>query len=231
MPRGAMGKQANPTDKAKDFKGAIKRLFSELKSLKILILISFILAVFGAGISIVAPNILSKLTDEINKGLYGYMDIEAIKKIALILSIMYLVSTVFEYIQSFAMTDVSNKFAKSLRSQISTKINNLPLRYFDLHTKGDILSRVTNDVDLIAQSMNQSLASLVISITLFLGSIVMMFYTNWIMALTAIFASIIGFVVMFIILRKITKIFYCTTNRAWKIKWTYRRSFFRSKCG
>ena len=125
---------------------------------------------------------------------------------------MYLVSTVFEYIQSFAMTDVSNKFAKILRRRISIKINDLPLRYFDLHTKGDILSRITNDVDLIAQSMNQSLASLVISLTLFLGSAIMMFYTNWIMALTAIFASVIGFVVMFIILRKISKIFYCKTN-------------------
>ena len=230
MPRGPMGKGANPTDKAKDFKGAMKRLFSELKIFKVLISISFILAIFGAGISIVSPNILSKLTDEINKGLYGVMDMEAIKKIAIILSIMYLLSTIFEYIQSFAMTDVSNKFAKNLRSRISKKINNLPLRYFDLHTKGDILSRVTNDVDLIAQSMNQSLASLVISITLFLGSAAMMFYTNWIMALTAIFASIIGFVIMFIILREISKILYCKTNRARKIKWPYRGSIFWFKC-
>ena len=230
MPRGPMGKGANSTDKAKDFKGAMKRLFSELKIFKGLISISFILAILGAGISIVSPNILSKLTDEINKGLYGVMDMEAIKKIAITLSIMYLLSTVFEYIQSFAMPDVSNKFAKSLRSRISMKINNLPLRYFDLHTKGDILSRVTNDVDLIAQSMNQSLASLVISITLFLGSAAMMFYTNWIMALTAIFASIIGFVIMFIILREISKILYCKTNRARKIKWAYRGSIFWFKC-
>ena len=217
MPREPMGKGANPTDKAKDFKGAMKRLFSELKIFKVLISISFILAILGAGISIVSPNILSKLTDEINKGLYGVMDMEAIKKIAIILSIMYLLSTIFEYIQSFAMTDVSNKFAKNLRSRISLKINNLPLRYFDLHTKGDILSRVTNDVDLIAQSMNQSLASLVISITLFLGSAAMMFYTNWIMAITGIVSSLIGFAFMGLILSKSQKYFIARQTELGKL--------------
>ena len=167
MPRGSMGKEMQQTQKAKNFKEAIKRLFSELKVFKLLIIISFILAILGAGLSIFSPNVLSKLTDEISKGLYGNMDMISIKKIAFVLSIMYLLSTLFEFIQSFLMTDVSNKFAKILRRRISIKINNLPLRYFDLHTKGDILSRITNDVDLIAQSMNQSLASLVISLTLF----------------------------------------------------------------
>lgn len=212
MPRGSMGKEMQQTQKAKNFKEAIKRLFSELKVFKLLIIISFILAILGAGLSIFSPNVLSKLTDEISKGLYGNMDMISIKKIAFVLSIMYLLSTLFEFIQSFLMTDVSNKFAKILRRRISIKINNLPLRYFDLHTKGDILSRITNDVDLIAQSMNQSLASLVISLTLFLGSAIMMIYTNWIMALTAILASIIGFVVMFVILRKISKILHRKTN-------------------
>ena len=212
MPRGSMGKEMQQTQKAKNFKEAIKRLFSELKVFKLLIIISFILAILGAGLSIFSPNVLSKLTDEISKGLYGNMDMISIKKIAFVLSIIYLLSTLFEFIQSFLMTDVSNKFAKILRRRISIKINNLPLRYFDLHTKGDILSRITNDVDLIAQSMNQSLASLVISLTLFLGSAIMMIYTNWIMALTAILASIIGFVVMFVILRKISKILHRKTN-------------------
>ena len=93
-----------------------------------------------------------------------------------------------------SMTIVANKFAKSLRSRISTKINKLPLKYFDRHQTGDILSRVTNDVDTIAQSMNQSLATLVSSVTLFLGTIIMMFVTNWILAITAIVASLIGFI-------------------------------------
>ena len=105
------------------------------------------------------------------------------------------------------MANVSNKFAKDLRSRISNKINKLPLKYFDKHQSGDILSRVTNDVDTISQTMNQSLATLVSSLTLFLGTIIMMFYTNWILAITAIVASLIGFAGMAFILKNSQKYF------------------------
>lgn len=105
------------------------------------------------------------------------------------------------------MATVANRFAQSLRTQISHKINKLPLRYYDTHSYGDILSRVTNDVDTIATSLNQSLGTLVGAITLFIGSIIMMFYTNWILALTGILSSLIGFVFMFIILGKSQKYF------------------------
>ncbi len=207
MPRMGPRRGQNPGEKAKDFKGAMKRLFSELKPFKILIILALILAIAGAVLSIIAPNQLSKLTDEIAKGLMVEMDMGAIKKIALILATFYISSALFTFIQSILMTDVANKFAKSLRTRISKKINKLPLRYYDLNSTGDILSRVTNDIDTIAQSMNQSLATLVSSITLFLGTIIMMFYTNWIMALTAIFSSMIGFVFMFLILGKSQKYF------------------------
>ena len=208
MPRGGpMGRGGDPTDKAKDFKGAMKRLFSELKPFKILIFIAIVLAILGSIMSIIAPNKLSNLTDEISKGLMGTMDMVAVKKLALTLASLYIASALFTFIQSIAMTDVANKFAKSLRSRISHKINKLPLRYYDKHLIGDILSRVTNDIDTIAQSMNQSLATLVSSTVLFLGTIVMMFYTNWIMALTAIGASLIGFIFMFGILGKSQKYF------------------------
>ena len=194
-------------EKAKNFKSAIKRLFSELKNFRILIYIALILATFGAFLSIIAPNRLSELTDKIQEGLFGEMDIEAIKRIMIFILGLYITSALFTFIQGILMTDVSNKFAKELRTRISEKINKLPLRYFDLHKTGDILSRVTNDVDTIAQSMNQSLGTLVTSITLFIGSIIMMFVTNWIMALTAIFSSLIGFVFMFLILGKSQKYF------------------------
>ena len=208
MPRGGpMGRGGDPTDKAKDFKGAMKRLFSELKPFKILIFIAIVLAILGSIMSIIAPNKLSDLTDEISKGLMGTMDMVAVKKLALTLASLYIACALFTFIQSIAMTDVANKFAKSLRSRISHKINKLPLRYYDKHLIGDILSRVTNDIDTIAQSMNQSLATLVSSTVLFLGTIVMMFYTNWIMALTAIGASLIGFIFMFGILGKSQKYF------------------------
>lgn len=194
-------------EKAKDFKSAIKRLFKELGNFKILIVISLVLATLSSVLSIFAPNKLSDLTNEIQKGLMMEMNIESVKSIALFLAILYLCSALFNYIQSICMTSVANNFARKLRRRISQKINKLPLKYFDKHQAGDTLSRVTNDVDTIAQSMNQSLGSLVSSITLFFGTVIMMFYTNWIMAFTAIFASLIGFLGMIFILKNSQKYF------------------------
>lgn len=136
-----------------------------------------------------------------------YMDMDAIKKIALFLLTLYLISALFNYIESILMTNVSNGFAKELRGKISHKINLLPLKYFDAHQSGDILSRVTNDVDSIAQSLNMSLSPLVSALTLFIGTIIMMFVTNWILALTAILSSLLGFVFMFRVLSKSQKYF------------------------
>ena len=201
------GPKMGTGEKAKDFKSAIKRLFSELKGQKTLIIIALTLAILSAVLSILAPNKLSDLTDEISKGLMFDMNMEAIKGIALLLAGMYLASAIFNYIQSLCMTDVANKFARSLRSRISIKINKLPLKYFDRHQAGDTLSRVTNDIDTIAQSMNHSLGSLASSITLFVGTIIMMFVTNWIMALTAILSSLLGFIGMFSILKNSQKYF------------------------
>ena len=164
-----------------------------------------------------APNRLSDLTDEISKGLLMNMDMDAIKNISFVLIAMYLSSALCNYIQSVSMTIVANKFAKGLRSRISEKINKLPLRYFDKHQAGDTLSRVTNDVDTIAQSMNQSLSSLVSNITLFFGTIVMMFYTNWIMALTAIGASLIGFLGMGAVLKNSQKYFIARQTELGKL--------------
>ncbi len=136
-----------------------------------------------------------------------YMNMDEIKKIALFLLTLYIISALFNYIESILMTNVSNWFAKDLRGKISKKINRLPLKYFDKHQSGDILSRVTNDVDSIAQSMNMSLSSLVSAITLFGGTIIMMFVTNWILALTAILSSLLGFIFMFLVLGKSQKYF------------------------
>ena len=156
-------------------------------------------------------NELYKKIDEMPQSIQNVvkpvMNMDAIKKLVIFLVGLYVCSALFTFIQAICMTDVANKFAKSLRSRISVKINKLPLKYFDRNSTGDILSRVTNDVDTIAQSMNQSLAMLVSSVTLFVGSLIMMFYTNWILALTAILASLIGFAGMFAILKKSQKYF------------------------
>lgn len=135
------------------------------------------------------------------------MDLTGIRNLAIFLLVLYLCSAIFNFFQSYIMATVSNRFAQNLRTKISHKINLLPLKYFDSHETGDILSRVTNDVDTIGTSMSQSLGNLVGAITLFLGSIIMMFTTNWLMALTAILSSLIGFILMFIILGKSQKYF------------------------
>ena len=149
--------------------------------------------------------------DKLPKSIYNLIkpsiDLNKVKSIGLLLVCLFLTSAIFSYIQGFLLCTVSNNYAKTLRTNISAKINRLPLRYFDNHEMGDVLSRVTNDVDSIAMNMNQSIGSLVTSITLFIGSIIMMFYTNWIMAVTAIVSSLLGFLLMFIILNKSQKYF------------------------
>ena len=150
---------------------------------------------------------IDKMPDSIKEVIKPFMDIDKIKSITLFLGALFVCSAIFTYIESILMTSVANNFARSLRGKISKKINLLPLSYFDNHATGDILSRVTNDVDTIAQTMNQSLATLVSAITLFVGTIIMMFYTNFIMAITAILSSLFGFMFMFAILSKSQKYF------------------------
>ena len=266
------GRRTN--EKAKDFKGSMKRLINELSSFKLLVIISLVLASLGSILSICTPNILSNLTDTIKEGLtpnkkniellstkilgninndiledividgitinledqtkflslikdnsnelyskYNEfpesikniiepnMNLNKIRNIALFILILHLISAIFNYIESISMTIVSNNFARKLRNDISNKINRLPLKYFDKSTTGDILSRVTNDVDTMAQSMDNSLSTLVSALTLFVGTIIMMFVTNYIMAITAIISSLIGFIFMGKILSKSQKYF------------------------
>ena len=150
---------------------------------------------------------IDTMPENVKKVIEPKMNLDTIKKLTMFLVALYVISALFTYIESICMTDVANNFARDLRSRISKKINKLPLKYFDKHSKGDILSRVTNDVDTIAQSMNQSLATLVSSVTLFIGSMIMMFYTNWILAFTAVLSSLVGFIGMGFILKKSQKYF------------------------
>lgn len=152
-------------------------------------------------------KIVETLPNSIQKLVNPKMNVEKITKMATILLIIYVISATFSYLEGIFMVKVANNYARRLRNKISLKINKLPLKFFDHNLSGDILSRVTNDVDTIAQSLNQSLSTLVSSITLFLGSIIMMFVTNYILAITAIVSSLIGFILMFIILNKSQKYF------------------------
>ena len=150
---------------------------------------------------------MDELPDEVYEVIKPKMNMDRIKTISILLGILVIGVALLNYVQSIILTIVSNKYARRLRSKISSKINKLPLKYFDTHETGDILSRVTNDIDTITFQLNNSLATLVNSVTQFVGSIIMMFITNWIMAIAAIVSSLLGFMIMGLILKTSQKYF------------------------
>lgn len=194
-------------DKAKNLKKSFADLYNYSKALKPLMIGALLLSVIGAILSLIGPNKLSDITNLIAEGLMNGINLTKVKEISIFLIFLYSLSFIFNYLQGFIMATVTQKFSKKLRSEIIVKINKLPLKYFDNTTFGDILSRVTNDVDTISQNLNQSLGTLASSVTLFLGSAIMMFYTNYIMAITAIVSSLVGFSLMAVILTKSQKYF------------------------
>ena len=204
-------------EKSKNFGKAITRLIKELKLFRVAIIVAIILASAGSIIAIIIPNEVSNIVNAISDGLTGAMDYDKIIKLAVFVAILQSSSAVFEIIEGFIMTDVSNKFARFLRNRIINKVNKLPLKFFDDNQTGDTMSRITNDIDSIAQSLTESLSTLVAAVTLLLGVIFMMFVTNWIMALTAVVSGFIGFVFSSIILKKSQKYFTARQRELGKI--------------
>ncbi len=204
-------------EKSKNFGKAIRRLFGELKNFRLMTIVAVILATASSVISIIVPNILSNLTDEITNGLRMEMNFNAIWSMSITVAILQISSAICGIAEGFLMTDVSNRFAQELRQRISAKINVLPLRFFDRNQTGDTLSRVTNDVDTIAQSLNESLSTIVAAVALFIGVVIMMFITNWTMALTAVISGTIGFVFVFFVLKKSQKYFTARQRELGKI--------------
>lgn len=194
-------------EKSKDFGKAIKRVIKELKNFRVMAIIAVLIAAISSVVSIMVPNMLSNLTDKIAEGLRMDMDFNAIWSMTIMIALFQIGSAIAGVVEGFLMTDVSNRFAQELRDRISEKINRLPLKFFDKNQTGDTLSRVTNDVDTIAQSLNESLSTIVAAIALFIGVVIMMFVTNWVMALTAIISGFIGFFFVSIVLKKSQKYF------------------------
>lgn len=205
-PGGGHGPGA-PGEKPKDFKKTWVKLIQYNKKYVPFVLFAAILAMASSVCSLVGPDKLSDMTDMISQGLLAGIDMDGVKHVALTLVFLYGISAVFNYIQSFTMSTVTQNVTKTLRRNISVKINKVPLGYFNKNSFGDVLSRVTNDVDTIGQSMNQSIVTLVTAITMFLGSLFMMFYTNWVMAVTAVLSTFIGFGIMMAIMSKSQKHF------------------------
>ncbi|MFJ5564981.1 ABC transporter ATP-binding protein [Lysinibacillus xylanilyticus] len=204
---GGPGHMMAPGEKPKNFKKPMGKLIAYCKPYLPAIIFAIVLAVVGTIFTIIGPNKLSEITDLIMDGMTGEIDITAIGKIGLLLAILYGLSFIFNYIQAFIMATITQRVSKRLRTDISNKIDRLPLKYFDSTTYGDVLSRVTNDVDMIGQSLNQSIGSLVSAGVMFFGSLIMMFYINVTMALSAIAATFIGFVFMTFIISKSRKYF------------------------
>lgn len=194
-------------EKAKDFSGSIRKLLTYCKRYLPAIILAMVLAATGAILNLIGPGKLADMTNLITEGFMSGIDVSAVTEIAVTLVCLYVFGWLFSLIQGVMMSTVTQKVSKSLRTDISKKINRLPLRYFDTTSTGNILSRVTNDVDTIGQTLNQSVGTLVTAIAMFAGSLIMMFYTNWIMAVSAVFAALLGFALMMLIISRSQKYF------------------------
>lgn len=200
--RGGMrgpGMGRRPAEKSKDFKGTWMKIIRYCKRYLAVIVVALICAVAGTILTILGPDKLSDLTKVITEGIATGIDMERVKSIGLTLVAFYVGSAILSFGQQFIMATVTQNVTKQLRSDISGKINLLPMAYYNKTSTGDVLSRVTNDVDMISQSMNQSIGNLVSAVALFFGSLIMMFKTNVIMTLTAVIATMIGFGLMSLI--------------------------------
>lgn len=200
--RGGMrgpGMGRRPAEKSKDFKGTWMKIIRYCKRYLAVIVVALICAVAGTILTILGPDKLSDLTKVITEGIATGIDMERVKSIGLTLVVFYVASAILSFGQQFIMATVTQNVTKQLRSDISGKINRLPMAYYNKTSTGDVLSRVTNDVDMISQSMNQSIGNLVSAVALFFGSLIMMFKTNVIMTLTAVIATMIGFGLMSLI--------------------------------
>ncbi|MDL2300166.1 ABC transporter ATP-binding protein/permease [Clostridiaceae bacterium OttesenSCG-928-D20] len=196
-----------PTGEKYEFSSTWGKIISYCRPYFPAIIIALICAVSATVLTLLGPDKLSELTNTITKGFMTGIDMDAVSKIAFTLVAFYGASFLVSYIQSFLMSTVTQRVSKNLRSDISKKVNKLPLRYFDKTSYGDILSRVTNDVDTIGQTLNQSIGGLVSAAAQLIGSVVMMLSSNWIMAITAMLSSVLGFVLMTLIISRSQKYF------------------------
>lgn len=207
------GPGAGFVEKPKNFKGTLKKLFGYLAKFRVMIAVVVVCAILSTIFNIVGPKILGNITTEIYAGVMrmiagtGGINFEVIQKTVLILFSIYAISAAFSYIQSFVMVGVGQKFTYSLRKAISEKINKLPIQYFDKKTHGEVLSYITNDVDTIAQNLNQSITQLITSLTTVIGILIMMITISWQMALVAVLVLPVSLGLVMLVVSKSQKYF------------------------
>ncbi len=177
------------------------------KPYTVMLIIAALLSIVGSILNLIGPRLISQITNYISAGLHGTIKLSTIGHLGMILAIMYALGFVFNYVQGYMMATIAQRVSQDMRIDISRKINRLPLRYFDQNSTGDILNRVTNDVDTVGQSMNQSLSTVISSLTMFFGSAIMMFATNWLMAIAGIVTALLGFAIMMFVIARSQKYF------------------------
>lgn len=200
--KGMGGPRGVITESSDNFGASWKNLLSYAKPQMVAIVIAMLCAVIGTVISLIGPKQIQKITDLITAGVTGSIDLDAVTATVTFLLILYGISWLMNFLQHFIMATVAPTISNRMRTDITDKTNRMPLKYFDSTSFGDILSRITNDIDTIERTLNLSIAQFITSIALFIGSAVMMFITNWILALTAIVASVLGFFLMSVIMKR-----------------------------
>ena len=232
--RGPMGgprRGMMPGEKAKDFKGSMAKLFRYMERYKFRFILMFIFAIAGTVFNIVGPKILGKATTELFNGLIakvngtGGIDFEKIGMILLGTLGLYVVSACFSFIQGFVMTGISNDVTYNLRRDISKKINKLPLNYYESRTNGEILSRITNDVDTLQMSLNQSLTQLITSVTTLIGVFVMMLSINVWMTLAALLILPVSMLIIQTVMKHSQKYFQAQQNYLGKVNGQIEENF------
>nr|WP_302417836.1 ABC transporter ATP-binding protein [uncultured Romboutsia sp.] len=201
-------------EKAKDFKGTMKKLISYLSPYKLAILLVIVFAIGSSVFNIVGPKILGNATTKIFEGLVskvsnsgGGIDFDAIFRTLTILASLYIISSIFSFVQTFITSDISQKVSYNLRKSISEKINKLPLNYYDKKTNGEVLSRVTNDIDAISQNLNQILSQMITSATTLIGVLIMMLSISVTMTLVSLIVIPLSLVMIMLVVRKSQKHF------------------------
>lgn len=183
-----------------DVTGSFRKLFDYIGALKVSVIVACVLSLVGAVLNLIGPSKLGDMTNLISAGLTGSIDLGQIGRLGVLLVVLYALGFACNYVQGFIMATVTQRVSQSLRRDISEKIDRLPLRYLDATPTGDVLSRVTNDVDTASTTMNQSLSTIVSSVATLIGSVVMMFATNWIMTVAALVATLLGVALMSLVI-------------------------------
>lgn len=207
MPNMMQNRMRAPAKSKRGIGGVLKELFTYSGKLKVPSAVAFLFAVAGAVLTIIGPNLLSQITDLISDALGGEIDMAAIGHIGVILLVIYGLSAVFTYVEHYIMATVTLELSRDMRQDLSRKINRVPMSYFSKVSYGDILSRVTNDVSTLQQALANSLPSMISAAAQFIGCLVMMFVTEWRMALAAIAVTLVGFLIMAAVMLRSQKYF------------------------